>query len=473
MRIFGLTIERQKQAVSAMGVGTGGWSSLIREPFAGAWQRNLEKRPEHLLTHNALFACVTLIASDIGKLRIKLVEQNPDGIWEETEASAFSPVLRKPNRYQNRIKFLESWVISKLTNGNTYILKERDNRGVVTDLYVLNHDRCRPLVAPDGSVYYQLGTDNLAGIETSLTLPASEIIHDIMAPLFHPLCGVTPITACALPAAHGLKIQEESAAFFANGARPSGVLTAPGTISQEDAARVKAYWEAKFSNSSAGHLAVLGDGMKYAAMTVTAVDSQLLELLKWTSEQVCTAFHVPPYMIGVGTAPTYNNIEALNQQYYAQCLQSLIESIELCLDEGLGLTEIDGKTYGTELDLDGLLRMDTAGQVKAAIDGIGGGLFTPNEGRRKFDLKKVKGGDTPYLQMQNFSLEALNRRDKSDDPFALAPKRDQNTPTPAEQAAAEAAANAKPPAKPPAKSDEEISRYTKDVADALQRKLAA
>jgi phage portal protein BeeE len=115
--------------------------------------------------------------------------------------------------------------------------------------------------------------------------------------------------------------------------------------------------------------------------------------------------------------PTYNNIEALNQQYYTQCLQNLIESIELCLDEGLGLVTVPDRTYGTEFDLDDLLRMDTATKVKSAGEAIKAGFLAPNEARAKFDYKSVAGGDTPYLQQQNFSLAALSKRDQSDDPF--------------------------------------------------------
>ena len=85
-----------------------------------------------------------------------------------------------------------------------------------------------------------------------------------------------------------------------------------------------------------------------------------------TAETVCSAFHVPAHMVGVGAAPTYNNIEALTSSTTRQCLQSHIENIELLLDEGLELP----KPYGTEFDLDGLLRMDTATKVKAAADAV-------------------------------------------------------------------------------------------------------
>jgi HK97 family phage portal protein len=422
MRLFGFEITIAKAAVPATTVPSGwdfgrGWWPVIQEPFSGAWQRNMELRRQDVLAYSAVYACVTLIASDIAKLRLRLVEQDDDGIWSETESPAFSPVLRKPNRYQNRIKFFEQWIISKLLHGNTYILKERDARGVVVRLYVLDPGRTRVRVAPDGDIFYELGRDDLSGVPEQLLAPASEIIHDTMVPLYHPLCGVSPITACGLAAVQGLSIQSNATRLFQNGARPGGVLTAPGPISDDNAKRLKEYWDQNFTGEKAGRVAVLGDGLKFESMSMKATDAQLIEQLKWTAETVCSCFHVPPYMIGVGASPTYNNIEALNQQYYTQCLQSLIESIELCLDEGLGLVTVPDRTYGTEFDLDDLLRMDTATKVKSAGEAIKAGFLAPNEARAKFDYKSVAGGDTPYLQQQNFSLAALSKRDQSDDPF--------------------------------------------------------
>jgi HK97 family phage portal protein len=425
--LLGLVIERAPRPTlspvqnwGGFGSGRGWWPLIVRDPFPGAWQRNQEIRIADVLSFSAVFACVTLIASDIGKMRVKLVEEDQFGIWSEIVSPAFSPVLRKPNHFQTRIKFFEQWITSKLVYGNTYVLKERDQRGIVVAMTVLDPQRVIPLVAPNGEVYYELRRDDLAGVfdQENITVPASEVIHDLMVPLYHPLVGVSPIYACGLAALQGLKIQGNSVDFFANGANPGGVLTAPGAIANETAARLKEHWDSNYSGQNAGKVAVLGDGLKYEAMSVNAVDSQLIEQLKWSAENVCSCFHVPPYMVGVGPAPTLNNIEALNQQYYSQCLQSLIENLEVSLDEGLGLDSTkDGRTYGTEFDLQGLLRMDTAAKVKAAGDAIGAGFMSPNEARWQFDLAPVKGGDTPYLQQQNFSLAALDKRDRND-PFA-------------------------------------------------------
>lgn len=112
--------------------------------------------------------------------------------------------------------------------------------------------------------------------------------------------------------------------------------------------------------------------------------------------------------------PTYQNAEVLNQIYYSDGLQVQIEGIEALLDEGLG-TETAG--YATEFDLDYLLRMDSATQIKSLNEAVGGGWMSPNEARKKRGLPPVTGGETPYLQQQNYSLAALDKRDRGGDPF--------------------------------------------------------
>jgi len=183
-------------------------------------------------------------------------------------------------------------------------------------------------------------------------------------------------------------------------------------------------------------------------MAVSASDSQLIEQLKWTAENACTAFRVPPYMIGIGPLPANTNPETLQILYYAQCLQSLIECIELLMDEGLEMTKNEaGRPIGTEMDLDDLLRMDTASKVKASSDAIKGGGMSPNEARfRYLDLGPVPGGESPYLQQQNYSLAALAKRDAKADPFTgstpapPAPPEEAAAPVPPELAAAGAGA---------------------------------
>lgn len=395
------------------GPGGGGWWPIIREPFAGAWQRNLEIRKESVLFNVTGFRCVSLISSDIAKMRMKLIHKDDEDVWEEDSNSAFGPVLTKPNNFQTQIQFFENWMNSKLNNGNTYVLKEYDGRNVVTGMYILDPNRTKPLVADRGDVYYQLKADNLAGVEGDIVVPANMIIHDRWNCFYHPLCGLSPIVANAIVAMQGLEIQEYSARFFKNSANPGGILTAPGRIDDGTAQRLKNEFQERFAGGNVGFVAVLGNGLEYKPMAMTSTDAQLIEQLRWSSETIAASYGVPGYKVGVGPEPAVTNIEVLERQYYQACLQIHIEAIELLIDEGLNLPS----DWGVEFDLDGLLRMDGATMMKYLTDGVTGGILAPNEGRKKVGFGPVAGGDTPYLQQQNYSLEALAKRDAQNNPF--------------------------------------------------------
>jgi len=154
----------------------------------------------------------------------------------------------------------------------------------------------------------------------------------------------------------------------------------------------------------------------------------LIDQLKWDDEKICAVFHVPPYMVGVGPLPSYNNVEALGQQYYAQCLQYYFESIELCLTEGLELKDVG---YEVEFAIEDLDRMDSVQRMEVATKGVIGGVYKPNEARAKFNLPKVDGGDQVYLQKQNWPLEKLGSDNVKPAKVAPAPQPSAAMPAPA------------------------------------------
>lgn len=417
------------------------WGGPIRESFAGAWQKNitLDGQPG-ILAFSAVFACVTGIAADVAKNRIKL-DRNEDGIWTEiTENNAWLPVLRKPNHYQTRIKFIEQWIVSKLLYGNAYVLKERDQRGIVNRLYVLDPSRVGVLVADDGSVWYKLKQDNLSQVndltfdDDNPIVPASEIIHDMMVSLWHPLVGVSPIYACAMSATMGNKIQSNSTNHFGNFSRPGGVVKFPTAITDAQAATFKARWEANFGGVNIGRTAILDNGSTFETIAATAEASQLVEQLGWTVVDVARAFHYPVWKLG-GEMPAYTKPELAQTSYYSDCLQSLIESLELCLDEGLELPN----DQGVEIDLDNLLRMDSDALADAITKS--GSFAKLNEQRHRANLPDLPiGGDTVYRQQQDYSVEALAKRDAQPDPFknaAPTPPPAPPTPAPAKQMSVE------------------------------------
>jgi HK97 family phage portal protein len=409
----GVTRRTKGSASAALGdaithlPGPNSWFPIIRESFAGAWQRGITVPVEDALAHPTYWACVTLIAGYVAKIRPRLMEDRSGIDLEVERQSPYSRVLERPNHYQNRIQFFTYWMLSKLMRGNAYALKQRDNRDIVVALYLLDPLRVRPLVSPAGQVYYACQQDPLADItEASLVIPAREIIHDVGFAPYHPLCGLSQVYACGHAAMQALSINQNASKLFSGGFQLGGILSAPGEISKANEERLEKYWQENYGGSSnAGKIAVLGNGMKFEKPQVmSAVDAQVIEQLKWDDEKICAVHHVPGYMVGVGPLPSYNNVEALGQQFYGQCLQLYFEALELCLTEGL---EVDNADYHVEFDVEELDRMDSVQRMDVATKGIVGGVFKPNEARAKFNLPAVDGGDQVYLQRQNWPLELL------------------------------------------------------------------
>lgn len=428
MKIFGLEIRRAQKALSPISGWRHGWR-IISESFAGAWQRNEEIKVGDLTCYPTLYACLNRISQDIGKLPFVLKREDSNGIWNTVENPAYSPVLRKPNAYQTAQQFRESWILSKLTNGNTYILKQRDNRGVVTALYVLDPCRVIPMVSESGAVFYQLNYTTAQNLlpasypAEQLIVPASEIIHDRMNCLHHHLIGVPPLCAAYWPAVKNLRILKSAAEFFANNAQPGGILTAPAGMSDEDAAALKAFWEENYAGQHAGRIAVIGADMKFTPFAMKSADSQLVEQMRYSDEQICQPFGIPPFKIGIGAIPAGLGVDAINQLYYADALQGHIEAMENLLDEGLRIS----RPEGVELDLEPLLRMDEGKRAEVATKLVGGGIETPNEGRLRFNRPPLEGGDTVYMQQQDFPLDQVRKNkivDANQNPIQPEPAND-------------------------------------------------
>ena len=410
-------LKGKKSASTAQTISGGDSWRTIHEPFTGAWQKNeeIEISKHDQMRHHAVFACVSLISRDIGKLKIQT--KAPIGGVKQVIKTKASELLAKPNNYQTTQQFLEAWVTSKATTGNAYIWKIRDIYGDIWRMYVLNPERVKPLVDESGGIYYQVKRDVLFNIDDDLILPASEIIHDRFNCFYHPLVGLSPITACALSASQGVNIQRNASTFFNNQSRPSGIISVPGPITPEKAKEAGNQWRENYTGTGAGNVAVFGDGAEYKAISVTAHDAQLVEQLKLSGEIVCTAFSVPAFKIGLGTMPGGLKPSDLNELYYSDCLQPLLEAIENLLNENLDLEpEVE-----VEFNLKGLIRMDSTSQMAYLNIGISSSIISPNEARAELGYSPVDGGDSPMIQQQNYSLAALAARDATN-PLAVNPE---------------------------------------------------
>ena len=85
--------------------------------------------------------------------------------------------------------------------------------------------------------------------------------------------------------------------------------------------------------------------------------------------------------------------------------------------------------------------------------------MAPNEARYKLSMSPVEGGESCYLQQQNYSLASLSRRDNSEDPFGTSqPASTESTPAATTE--------------PEEPTDEQIQDSAKMLALLIEKRLA-
>lgn len=397
----------------------GSWRTIF-DNVTGAWSADSTISQDTILRQATVFRCITLIADDCGKIPLNLMSRHETGVWLPQPGSPRAKLLQKPNEFQTRLQFIKYWLCSLLLDGNTYVLLRRDGTGRIRRMTVLDPTLVTPMVSEQGNIYYRITgvADRLQRIEgVDMIVSAADIIHDTYITFNHPLLGCAPLLAAANAGMASIKANEHTRYLFTNHAMPGGILEVAEGLTDEQFATLKARWET-YQGEDYGKPIVLENGVKFTPLTMKSVDTQLLEFLGFSREEICIALGVPPWKIGAGPMPSAPNAEVQQRNYYSQTLQIRLEAIEALLDAAFTLNPAQ---YRTEFDVRrGLFRMDALTQAKIDDLEMKAASLAPNEARAERNRLPVEGGDSPYLQQQNFSLAALAKRDAQEDPFASA-----------------------------------------------------
>lgn len=455
-------VAKIKAALTAPSAGVASWVNgafgAVKESFAGAWQRNIVAASgPNILATSSVYSCVNVISDDIAKLDIRILSIAKDGSSSENLQSPYTRLVNQPNSFQTTFEFMKQFMASKLVNGNAYVWMLRDNRGVPNEMFVLDPTKVRPLVAPDGSVFYEIGQHDMTGNEAQVIVPARDIMHNKMNTFSHPLIGVSPLYAAGASAMMGARILMNSENFFGNMSRPSGTLNAPGTIKDDDMVKIQQSFQKNYGAEGMGKVAILSQGLEYKPLTINAVDSQLIDQLKWTINDVARVYRVPLFLISEMQGTQYKNTEAMMSAYYTGCLQAQITSIEQTFAKAFDLPNGDIVRF----DLDSLFRMETDIRYATYSEALKSGWMSPNEVRKREGLKPVQGGEEPRVQMQYIPLSQDTTQPQS------APAAD-----PAEDATDDNGADSAPEDEPtPDQQREYAENWARIVSDSFQKRL--
>ncbi len=124
--------------------------------------------------------------------------------------------------------------------------------------------------------------------------------------------GMGPLTAGKLSIDYSYGAGLFNASALNNGAEPGIILTTPGKLQPDQVQMLRSNFDGRQRGpGNAKRTAVLTGGMDVKTVAMNLVDMQMAELSMMTDVRICSAFRVPPEVIGIITEAQYGKGPAL------------------------------------------------------------------------------------------------------------------------------------------------------------------
>lgn len=348
-----------------------------------------------------VFACVSLISGDIGRLPLNLYKRRKDGGKDLiTDHRLYDLLHNAPNPEMTSFNWREMSQGHLLLWGNHFSYIEKDKSGKIIALWPKNDPGTIRVRRVGQQLVYEYELDGKMVRRTR-----DQIFH-IPGFGFNGLVGMSMIALSREAIGMGLAAETFGSNYFSQGTHPSGVLTMEHDLGDNEEKYLKAL-KTQYTGLGKSHsIMVLQNGEKYQALTVPLEDAQFLETRDHQKIEICGMYHVPPHKIAIhGQNSNYNNLEQENASYVDSCLMHWIVRWESSISLQL-LTETERRTgLFFEFLVQGLLRGDSQARAEYynKIFQVGG--ITPNEIRSKENMNPIDGGDQSFVMLNMVPLD--------------------------------------------------------------------
>lgn len=349
---------------------------------------------------SAVWACANLLSGTIASLPL-MVYRDIDGVRTVDKDHTLYRVLHdSPNFDQTSVDFWQFVQVSLEFWGNAYAEITITN-GSVTALDPISPSLMTVRRGVNGSIEYSWTHDG-----RTFTRSDAEILH-IRGFGGNPLGGMSTLHFGKNAFGLARAVDRAAGSTFKNGLRPSGALTFSDFLSKENREIAETKLVEKYVGAvNAGRPLVLEGGTTWQQLTINPEDAQMLESRRFSIEEICRFFGVPPHMVGHTENSTSwgTGLEQQTLGFQKFTLGPRLRRIEQALSKQLLTAKDRSNGVTIEFSLEGLLRADSAGrsayyQIMTQI-----GAMKINEIRALENLPPVEGGDTPRMQMQNIPI---------------------------------------------------------------------
>jgi HK97 family phage portal protein len=331
--------------------------------------------PYSALESSAVYGCVDLIGATVASLPIYTM-QKVSGALKQVSTELQFYLNEDPNVDLTGYTLKFGIVQNLLLKGEAFLLPIYQG-GRLAGIRLLRHEWVAVWEDSDAVLTYQVTQPG----QPLINLRAWQIVH-IRQYTVDGIRGVSPITYAREVIGTSIAADQHQGAFMTNGGTPRGVLSLATTIRDKDRIKnLRDQFDEQVRGLNAGKTAVLTEGAEYKTIQLSNADLQFIESQKFSTEQICRIFRVPPSMVGfyVGTQ-TGTNAEQDALRFVRQCLAPMCANIENELTKKLG------GTYWLKFDLNEWMRGDSTARTQRIVSLINAGVMTQNEGRKEEGL---------------------------------------------------------------------------------------
>lgn len=350
---------------------------------------------------SSVWACVRLLSETVASLPVSVYRKTPKGRVQVTDHWLAKLMARKVNRYQTRLEFFETMMLNLVLHGNCYA-KITKLGGRIQSIMPLMSSQIEVKLLSDGSVVYLYEADGNVDV-----LAADSVWH---VKLYgNGIMGKSPLDFGRNLISVTQAAEQAVTKIYANGGKPSGVLSFDKLLTAEQRAAVRA----NFSTMTTGtddRLLVLEMGMKFDAVSMSPQDIELLASRKYQTDEIARWFGVPSIMINQneGTTTLGSSAAEIIGTFYKITLRPYLERFEASVSANL-FTEAEAAEYEFEFDFEGLLRSDLKSRLEGYRTAVAGTILTPNEVRKIEGWPRVEGGDMLLSQVNMTPIDKLGQ----------------------------------------------------------------
>lgn len=375
------------------------WSSLFgRTGYSGK-----SVTTQTALQLATVWACIKLTAQAVSCLPLKVYEKRGENSREEVDDDLADLLSESPNADQTALEYWETVVGHLLTRGNAYSEKVYLGRSLSALQPLLN---CVPHRMSDGTLVYRL-------VDRGKTedLPREKVFHlkGFGQGLASLDLGMSPIAAGVHSLATALAAEEAAGKMFGNGLQVSGILKSDQTLKDTQRAQLQKIMEAYSGSEKAGKLMILEAGLEYQSMTLNPDDAQMLETRRFSVEEICRWFGVPPIIIGhaaQGQTMWGSGVEQILIAWLTLGIDPLCDRIEARIKKQI-IRPMGQRRRYAEFNREALLQMDSKSKAEFLSKMVQNALMSRNEARAKINLPARQGGDALTAQTNLAPLEKL------------------------------------------------------------------